>query len=394
MQLTPGRIDAFNRLEDDERCLLIELLCRVCCAADDTLTITPSSDSVAPRTYCLLCDGDGQERFAGTKCLDKSSKDAACAMFANIVKIPAFLESRRPRVVAMISLRRILQHSPDGQFWDLQRAGGLGQWCTQSLQSSIRELRLAAGRALASFLGGYGQVTCDESILDRNRVYVVGVLKLLSDKNVPHLHETCIAAWGQVGRVAPDEELNLVLLQLLEYLGHRNMIVSAFAFNEILAVADARRVIPRQLFAPFWRTLGFTAIKDLVSKPQTSKMVAELLHTSVPVLLKLTQTHALPWLVLTKKREVIQKIAEARGEKETWEPLIDGHNLGATLALLLVQDVPDLQAYCMSLFRHVCPHFENFSLVDLLASEPTLTALELFKACGDADDTRKPRVST
>jgi serine/threonine-protein kinase ATR len=315
-------------------------------------------------------------------------------MFADIIKLPAFLTSRRPRVVAMISLRRILRHSTDTDLWDLQRAGGLGRWCTQSLQSSIRELRLAAGRALAAFLDGHGNLSRDESVLDRNRVYAVGVLKLLSDKNVPHLHETCIAAWGQVGRVSPDEELNLVLLQLLEYLGHRNMIVSAFAFNEILAVADARHVIPRQLFAPFWSTLGFTAIKDLVSKPQTSRMVAELLHTSVPVLLKLVQTHALPWLVLTKRREVVQKIAEARGEEETWEPLIDGHNLGATLALLLVQDVPDLPSYCMSLFRHVSPHFDSFTLNDLLASEPTLTALELFKACGDADDTQKPRVSS
>jgi serine/threonine-protein kinase ATR len=122
-------------------------------------------------------------------------------------------------------------------------------------------------------------------------------------------------------------------------------------------------------------------------------MVAELLHTSVPVLLRLVQTHALPWLVLTKKREVIQKIAEARGEKELQETCLDGPNLGAILALLLVQDVPNLPDYCISLFRYVSPHFNNFSLVDVLASEPTLTALELFKACGDADDARKPRVS-
>lgn len=366
----------------------------MCCAADDTLTVTRQSATADPRTHCLVCDDGDRGSFTVSKCLDSSSKAAACAMFASIVRFPVFLESKRPRVVAMISLRKILRHSPDLQFRDLQGVGGPGQWCTQSLQSSIRELRLAAGRALAAFLGGPHQEACDESILDRNRVYAVGVLKLLSDKNIPHLHETCIAAWGQVGRVAPDEELNLVLLQLVEYLGHRNMIVSAFAFNEILAVADARHVIPRQLFAPFWRTLGFTAIKDLVSKPQTSKMVAELLHTSVTVLLKLVQAHALPWLVLTRKREVIQKIAEARGETEAWEPLIDGHNLGATLALLLVQDVADLPSYCMSLFRHVSPHFEDFSLVDLLASEPTLTALELFKACGDADDSRKPRVSS
>jgi serine/threonine-protein kinase ATR len=232
----------------------------------------------------------------------------------------------------------------------------------------------------------------DEAILERNRVYVVGVLKLISDKNVPHLHESCIAAWGQVGRVAPDEELNLVLLQLLEYLGHRNMIISASAFNEILALADARRMKTPDLFAPFWRTLGFTAIKDLVSKPQTSRMVAELLQTSVPELLLLVQSYAMPWLILTKKREVVLKLAEARGDKEPWMACIDGSNLGPILALLLVQDVPNLEEYCMSLFRHVSHHFDHVTLVELLGSEAAGTALELFKACGDADESRKPRI--
>ena len=33
--------------------------------------------------------------------------------------------------------------------------------------------------------------------------------------------------------VVPDEELNLILVKLLEFLGHRNQIVSAFAVNEV-----------------------------------------------------------------------------------------------------------------------------------------------------------------
>lgn len=245
---------------------------------------------------------------------------------------------------------------------------------------------------MAVFVEGRSSSPVNESILERNRVYVIGVLKLVSNKNIPHLHESCIAAWGQIGRVAPDEELNLVLLQFLEYLGHRNMIISASAFNEIIAVADARRMKPSDLFAPFWRTCGFTAIKDLVSKPQTCRMVAELMQTSVPELLLLVQSYALPWLILTKRREVVQKLAEARGEKETWMICIDGSNLGPILALLLVQEVPNLEEYCMSLFRHVSPHFDNVTLVELLGSEAAGTALELFKACGDADENRKPRV--
>jgi serine/threonine-protein kinase ATR len=342
--------------------------------------------------HCSFCGKQGNQRAQQPECLDNTVKQLAAAMFTTLIWSPDFMESKRARVIGMIALRRLLRHVPDAELWDLQRPGGPGQWCTQSLQSSLRELRLAAGRALAVFLGGRVSPPIDEAILERNRVYVVGVLKLISDKNVPHLHESCIAAWGQVGRVAPDEELNLVLLQLLEYLGHRNMIISASAFNEILALADARRMKAPELFAPFWRTLGFTAIKDLVSKPQTSRMVAELLQTSVPELLLLVQSYALPWLILTKKREVVQKLAEARGEQESWMICIDGSNLGPILALLLVQDVPNLEEYCMSLFRHVSPHFDRVTLVELLGSEAAGTALELFKACGDADESRKPRI--
>lgn len=385
-------MDKFDALDDDERCLLIDLLSRMCCAADNTLVINRTSDKTCPAMHCSYCDDEIADNRSTPESLDKSHKLTAFAIFGRITRSPSFLISRRPRVVTMITLQRLLRHSAEPNLWDMQQPGSLGQWCVQSLQSSLRELRLAAGRALALFAGGCSRLAVDELILERNRVYVVGVLKLLSDKDSPQLHEGCIAAWGQVGRVAPDDELNLVLLQLILYMGHRNTIISAFAFNEILSLAGARRTSPRQLFAPFWTTLGFSAVKDLTSKPQTSEMVSKLLQISVPDLLRLVQIHALPWLILTKKREVIQKIAEARGEKEIWMPCVDGPNLGAIFALLLVQDVPNVEEYCMSLFRHVSPHFARFTLVELLASEPTLTALELFKACGDADEVRKPRV--
>jgi len=246
---------------------------------------------------------------------------------------------------------------------------------------------------LGAFLGGVNPPNIDEEILRRNRANVLGILKSLSDKNVVHLHETCITAWGQVGRVVPDEELNLVLIKLVEFMGHRNMIVSAFSFNEVLSLAHSRKTNPRQLFEPFWRNLAYSVVKDLVSRPQTTRMVAELLQMSVPELLRLLQTHALPWLVLTKKRDVIQKIAEARGDENIWQTCCDGSNLSAILSLLLVQDVADVDEFAMALFRNISPHFEPFSLVELLGTEPLLTALGLFKASGEADEARKSRVS-
>lgn len=292
----------------------------------------------------------------------------------------------------MIALRRVARHSTDSEFWDLEKSGP-GLWCLQSLSSSIRELRIAAGRALSVFTAEPAAADFDWDVLKRNRTTVLNILKSLSEKESARLHETCIMAWGQVGRVVSADELNLVVLKLVEYLGHRNMIVPSMAFNEILNLADSRGETPGQLLQPFWASLAFTVVKDLVSKPQTAGRVAELLQMNVSDLLLMLQKHALPWLVLTKKREVIQKIAEARDADETWQPCLDTRNLPSILATLLVQDVPDIVGHAMSLLSHVSSHFEGSELVDLLRTDPLMIALELLKAGAEANEARKARVS-
>ncbi len=131
-------------------------------------------------------------------------------------------------------------------------------------------------------------------------------------------------------------------------------------------------------------------VKDMVSRPQTTMVVAELLSTSVPELVLRLQRYALPWLVLTKRKEVVQKIAEFRAEKEAWQPCVDNANLGSILALLLAQDVvpAEIESFTMTLLRHISSHFNGLSLVDLVRAEMLQTTLELLKAAGDADSRR------
>jgi serine/threonine-protein kinase ATR len=148
----------------------------------------------------------------------------------------------------------------------------------------------------------------------------------------------------------------------------------------------------RQLFEPFWKSIAFRAVRDLTTRPKTARLLAELLELSVSDLLLLIQRYALPWLVLGKKRDVIQKIAEVRNETHSFEPCLDMDNVGPILALLLIQDVPDVPAHSMSLLRHVSPHFDEFNLVDIVKIEPLMTCLELLKAAGDAEESRKPHV--
>jgi serine/threonine-protein kinase ATR len=138
--------------------------------------------------------------------------------------------------------------------------------------------------------------------------------------------------------------------------------------------------------------LAFFAVKDMVSRPQTTQTIAEMLNITVRELLLLVQTHALPWLVLTKKKEVIQKIAEARQEKETWEPVMDPANLGPIVALLLVQDVSNIEDFAKSRFNDISSHFQSQSLAELVLSESPSVALELLKAAADSGDEQTMKV--
>ncbi|KAK0729999.1 phosphatidyl inositol 3-kinase-like protein [Lasiosphaeris hirsuta] len=384
--------DVFALLDEDRQFRTVDLLTRIPCAADATLKLTQEEPDMPIQFQCSFCSGINSQT-PSADCTEPVAKEYAFDIFGELIQHPGFREARRPRIFAMVALRRLAKHTEVPDFLDLEKSGS-GQWCLQSLQSSARELRIAAGRALGVFLAERAAPPFNKDTTKRSRTLALTMLKTISDRDVPHLNETCIMAWGQLGRIVADEELNLVLIKLVEYLGNRNMIVSASAYNEILNLAGALGIMPRRLFQPFWTSLAFTVVKDVVSKPQTTSRVTELLQATggVPELLRLLQTFALPWLVLTKRREAVQKIAEARGEAETWQPCLDTANLPSIISLLLIQDVQDVAEYSMSLLRHTSPHFDGFQLVELLRTDPLLIALELFKAAADGDEIRKNRV--
>ncbi|KAI8197901.1 hypothetical protein K4K52_010082 [Colletotrichum sp. SAR 10_76] len=265
-------------------------------------------------------------------------------------------------------------------------------WCLQGLHSSIREIRIASGRALALFLKKPASSAIDISVIHRNRKNALGLLKAASEKDAVIFHETGVMAWSQLGRVVTGDELNIVLHQLLEYLGSSNSLISSCAFNEINNLAAARHVAPRRLFEPFWRNLAYFAVKDMVARPQISRSLAEVLQISVNEFLLLIQTHALPWLVLMKKRDVIQKIAEARGEKDVGFPVMDSINIGPVLGLLLVQDVPDVAQFTMARLVEFAPTLADTTLADVIQAELVMVVLELLKAAAEADEARKARV--
>lgn len=277
----------------------------------------------------------------------------------------------------------------------------LGQWCLQALQSSLRELRIAAGRALTLFLRRDVGRKTQPQILDRNTANALGFLKSVSDKNISNISETCLMAWGQIGRVVSDEGLNLVLVKMLGFLGHQNPIISAVALSEITNLASHRRTTPRRLLEPFWRSLAYSVVKDMLTRPQTTQMVADLLKTNMTELLLLIQSHALPWLVLHKKKDIIHKFLEARRHalppaqrerEQLWTMFyMDDANLCTILSRLLVQDVPDVAAYVKSVLLDICPQ-QSLNLKELLSAGAVPTTMELLKLSGEGDESMRASV--
>lgn len=349
---------------------------------------------------CSLCSAKGNQESPPAP-RDGTVQSLVARIFAKLTSLPSFRESRRPRIIAMIALRRIILHSNDPEILDIERSV-LGQWSLQAIQSSLRELRIAAGRAIRLFLEPEIGRHAGPQVLSRNTANVLAFLKSISDKNEPNIGETCLLAWGQMGKVVLDEGLNLVLVKMLEFLGHPNPIISAVALNELTNLASYRKTTPRRLLEPFWRNLAYSTVKDMFTRPQTTQMVADLLKTNITELLLLIQAHALPWLVLHRKKNIIQKFLEARREalpagareKEGLGPMLflDDANLCTILSRLLVQDVPDIQTYVRSVLVDVSED-DTVNLKELLSSSAVPTTMELLKLSGEGGDAARDSVS-
>ena len=263
------------------------------------------------------------------------------------------------------------------------------------------------------------------SIMLNNQHIVLDVLRTISDQNDLALHETTILAWGQIARyvsksgipsgsrslssMSTGDEMNLILLKLVEYLGHTNTLISGLAYDEVGSYcthinqsnANALQIqktsnhshfSAMKLFAPYWRTIAVTVVQNIHRRPQIVQQVSDLLAMSVSDFLSMTQAHTVPYFVLTKKQDVLQRIADACGQSIM--VLCRGHNnLAAILSCVLLRTSSDVENLVMALLNAVSPEFGNVDCADLLKSEPQATASELLRAASEDDDIKRLKVS-
>ena len=162
---------------------------------------------------------------------------------------------------------------------------------------------------------------------------------------------------------------------------------------KLLKLSGHAHVNARRIFEPYWRTIAVTVVKDLQTRPQIAQLVCDLLNLSVPQFLQQTQFFTIPYLALTKKREVLQRVAESCGPEHSVKSLCMGHDqLAAILSYLLLQPWEDMENMVMSLLCHASPEFKDVNLEELIKSAPMLTGFELLKVAGEEEEGKTARV--
>lgn len=314
-------------------------------------------------------------------------KEVIAALLA-VTKQPKFQNSSRPRVLMAVAIGRLFNHVSDVDYLNLETCE-LGQWLLACMSRSLRELKIAATHSLMVFLRN----EISSHVRQKNRRSVVEFFDALVQRGVLADQEALILAYGHVARVCGELELPIILHRLVEYLGHPNALICGMAYRELDALAEPHE--PGVLFKPYWRILAFSVIKDIINKPQKAQQLADLTEQNVRQLLVSTQAYTLPHLVLTKRRDIIEKIAQARKVTVAEVLTQPRSNLARILALLLSQSVPDVESFVMKTLIEIEPQIRegsNDRLESLIAMDITGIAIEILKLSAERDESRKAPV--
>jgi serine/threonine-protein kinase ATR len=232
----------------------------------------------------------------------------------------------------------------------------------------------------------------DIALARENRLTALDFLHNLWQKGDVSLQETVIVALTQMAQVVGDEELNIILVRIVEYLGHTNPYISGLVYAEIQHLAQSLQTSVWVLFRPFWRTLGVVFAKSLMSRPNAAQQLCEMLGMDMSSLMGHAAEYALPYLVLHKAHDVIRKFAEASGQSTTpFDICTQGPNLVAILSFLLVQPFPDAEQAIMSILTEVSADFGKADLADW-AADSIQIACALLKAIGDTGQGKSSRI--
>lgn len=392
--IIPARFSSMSNDDQQNQSLqsdILEAFAGIACAGSGTFRHFSARSKTWKGLRCKLCDDSGDSKRDTTVYWDTSSnsedwKKVIAAMLL-VTKEAKFQASTKSRVLMALAIGRVFNHIGDSEYLSLEMCE-LGQWLLASMSRSLRELKLAATTSLMVFL----RDDLSKKVKTKNRRLAIEFLDALSKRDALSDQETLIMAYGQIAHVCGELELPIVLHHLVEFLGHPNALVCGMAYCEIGSIAKKSSIDTTQLLSPYWKVIGFSVIKDIINKPQKAQQLADLTEQSVRQLLIQTQSETLPHLVLSKRKDIVEKIAQARKASVVEVLTQPRANLAKILALLLSQPVTDVERNAMDTLAAVEPAMRESSsnrLEAWVTLDVTGIAIEILMLAADQEGTRK-----
>lgn len=363
---------ALKQTDEQQQCSIFEAIgSTICRLSQESLAQVP----------CAACEGE----FV---CRGTSDPAAEELLQTLIALFPLITRKSKARVVAMGTLRRVLVHSESLTDLNLRNSPA-GKWCLQSLRSSSRDLRLSAVATVQVYVM---DVATDATLTRDNRVVALDVLHKLWSVQDTALQETAILALARMAQVSGEEEQNIILLRLVEYLSHNNSYLGGLVYEEIQQLAAARQVSTAVLFRPFWRTIGLVIAKNMSLRPVIAEQICSLAGMQPDFLMLLIEEYALPYLVLNGELATIEKFAAAHGSSTTaFDICAASKNFASILSLLLMQGYQNAEPKIMEILLAISDDFASLDLSGWLNHFPIQIACTLLKSLGEAGEGKTSR---
>lgn len=136
--------DRFPALSEEDQFSVFSVIGQLSCASARTLSYSAIFNNGELLNHvCSICDAKiGYARSVSLP--DDPGIDELFTAIESLFKLIQKPKWRGPRIAVLLALRRLLSHSTSWTHLDLSKSV-LGQWCLQSMHSSLRDLRIAAG---------------------------------------------------------------------------------------------------------------------------------------------------------------------------------------------------------------------------------------------------------
>jgi serine/threonine-protein kinase ATR len=139
--------DQYSILPPESQYEVLTWISYLPCAATRSLT-ERNKPSSQPQPWCKTCDSPSFQRESGppvfwNEVVPREEYTEIITLLSTIVEDTDVRRSRKPRILAARAMQRVVNHLSDEDFLALG-TNPFGAWLMRSLQSSVRELRIAS----------------------------------------------------------------------------------------------------------------------------------------------------------------------------------------------------------------------------------------------------------